>query len=188
MFGLLTEGRSYAAYTPIGGWSLNAEQCYIGLSRLLYPFFIGLLLSRFNARIHIKGGFWWCSFLVAAILCIPYAGTETAPWADGIYNSLAILILFPLVVAMGAGSEVSGPKSSKVCKFLGEISYPLYITHYPLIYLQMAGAKTLESMGAPLSAHILMSVGIGIASIGLAWAALKLYDLPVRTWLTNRFK
>ncbi len=188
VFGLLTEGRSYAAYTPIGGWSLNAEQCYIGLSRLLYPFFIGLLLSRFNARIRIKGGFWWCSLLVAAILCIPYVGTETAPWADGIYNSLAILILFPLVVAMGAGSEVSGPKSSKVCKFLGEISYPLYITHYPLIYLQMAGAKTLASMGAPLSAHILMSVGIGIASIGLAWAALKLYDLPVRTWLTNLFK
>ncbi len=189
VFGLLTEERSYAAYTPIGGWSLNAEQCYIGLSRLLYPFFMGLLLSRFNARIKIsKGGFWWCSLIVALVLCLPYVGSEGAPWVDGAYNSLAILVIFPLIVAMGAGSTVSGEKSAKVCKFLGEISFPLYITHFPIMYMQMAAARTLESMNAPLSAHILMSVCAGIASIALAWMILKLYDLPVREWLTNRMR
>ncbi len=189
VFGLLTEGRSYAAYTPIGGWSINAEQCYIGMARLLYPFFMGLLLSRFNARINIrKGGFWWTSLIVAVVLCFPYIGSEAAPWANGIFNSLAILVIFPLIVAMGAGSTVNGEKSSKFCKFLGEISFPLYITHFPLIYLQMACARSLESMNAPMSAHVLMSVCIGIFAIALAWAALKLYDIPVRNWLTDRMK
>ncbi len=187
VFGLLSDWR--AAYTPIGGWSINAEQCYIGMARLLYPFFMGLLLSRFNAKINIKkGGFWWTSLIITLVLCLPCVGGESAPWANGIYNSLAILVIFPLVVAMGAGSTVSGEKSTKFCKFLGEISFPLYITHYPLIYLQMAGKNTLESMGAPFSAQILMSICIFIATIGIAWGTMKLYDIPVREWLTKRMK
>ncbi len=186
VFGLLTEG--HAAYTPIGGWSFNAEQLYVGFSRLLYPFFMGLLLSRLGAKIKVKGGFWWCSLIVAVILCMPCIGGESAPWANGIYNSAAILLIFPLVVAMGAGSTVKGEKSSKFCKFLGELSYPLYITHYPFMYLHMALAATLKEMGAPLSAHILMSVSVGLLSIGLAWMLLKIFDLPVREWLTNKMK
>ena len=43
LFGLLSADRS-AAYTVIGGWSVTPEQIYIGFSRLLYPFFAGLLL------------------------------------------------------------------------------------------------------------------------------------------------
>ena len=58
-------------------------------------------------------------------------------WMNGLYESVVILLVFPLVVAIGAGSKVVGRKSRKVCKFLGDISYPLYITHYPLIYVQM---------------------------------------------------
>ncbi len=188
VFGLLGEGHAYATYTPIGGWSIDVEQSYIGLCRLLYPFFMGLLMSRVGAKINIKGGFWWCSLIIAAVLCIPYVGTESAPWINGVYNSLAILVIFPLIVAIGAGSNVAGGKSVKLCKFLGEISFPLYITHFPLIHVQVAGARVLESMNAPLSAHIMMSVGVYIAAVGMAWAIMKLYDIPVREWLTNRMK
>ncbi len=186
VFGLLTE--THAAYTPIGGWALNAEQCYIGLARLLYPFFMGLLLSRLGIRIRVRNGFWWCSVIVAAVLCIPYIGGDSAPWANGVYNSLAILAIFPLVVAMGAGSTMKSEKSAKVCKFFGEISYPLYITHFPLVHMQKSAAVFLENMNAPLSAHILMSASIAVASVGLAWACLKLYDIPVREKLTELMK
>ncbi len=186
LFGLLTEG--HAPYTPIGGWSLNAEQCYIGLSRLLYPFFAGLLLSRLGAKIRVKNGFAWCSAIIVTTLCFPYAGSETYRCIDGLYNTIVILVVFPVTVAMGAGSVISGGKSERVCKFLGEISYPLYITHYPLIYVQMSGAKILESMNAPDSAHILMSVFVGVAAVAIAYASLKLWDLPVRERLTKVMK
>lgn len=56
IFGFL-EARSYAAYTVIGGWSLTPDQLQIGLTRLLYPFFCGLLLSRLGKLIKVKGGF-----------------------------------------------------------------------------------------------------------------------------------
>jgi len=182
LFGLLSANRS-VAWTVIGGWSVTPEQIYIGFSRLLYPFFAGLLLSRLGALIRVRGGFWWCSLLIAAALVMPHIGDPSTPWFNGVYQALVILLVFPLIVSMGAGSRVTDAKSIAVCKFLGEISYPLYITHYPLVYMQMAWAA--GNPDAPLSTHIFVSVSVFIMSVGLAWACLKLYDLPVREWLTR---
>ena len=94
-FGLL-EARSWAKYTVIGGFGLSPDQLYIGISRLLYPFFAGLLISRIGKLIKVKAGFWWCSLLIAAILVIPHIGGEEHLWIDGAYNAIAILFLFPL--------------------------------------------------------------------------------------------
>ena len=182
LFGLLSADRS-VAWTVIGGWSVTPEQIYIGFSRLLYPFFAGLLLSRLGALIRVRGGFWWWSLLIAAALVMPHIGDPSTPWFNGVYQALVILLVFPLIVSMGAGSRVTDAKSIAVCKFLGEISYPLYITHYPLVYMQMAWAA--GNPDAPLSTHIFVSVSVFIMSVGLAWACLKLYDLPVREWLTR---
>jgi peptidoglycan/LPS O-acetylase OafA/YrhL len=41
-------------------------------------------------------------------------------------------------------------------------------------------------LDAPLSMHIFMGVSIFILSIGIAYAAYKLYDMPVREWLKNK--
>lgn len=60
IFGLLSD-RQDAAFTLIGGWCITPEQLYIGATRLLYPFFAGLLISRMHKLIKIKGGFYWCS-------------------------------------------------------------------------------------------------------------------------------
>ncbi|MBO4984873.1 MAG: acyltransferase [Bacteroides sp.] len=180
VFGLLAP-RSYAEYTVIGGFGLSPDQLYIGITRLLYPFFMGLLLSRIGKFITVKGGFWWCSLLIAAILVIPHVGGEANKWMDGVYNAVCILLLFPLIVTMGAGSRVTDKRSMKVCKFLGDISYPLYITHYPWIYVHMKWAA--EHQDAPLGTHICVAVGIFFLVIAIAYAALKLYDEPVREWL-----
>lgn len=186
VFGVL-EGRSYAANTMIGGWSLNAEQGYIGLTRLLYPFFCGLLISRIGKFITIRGGFWICAIAVAALLCMPCipGGVKgTASCFNGIYNALCVLVVFPLIVAIGAGSKCTDKKSAAFCDFLGKISYPLYITHYPLIYIQMKWTYT--HMDAPQSHHIFVSVSIFILAIAIAYAALRLFDEPVRKWLREK--
>ncbi len=184
IFGLLA-GRKEAAYTLIGGWSINPEQLYIGITRLLYPFFMGLLLARVNRLIKVKRGFYWCSLMVAIALVMPRIGGETAMWMNGAYDALCVLILFPLIVAMGAGSNVTGKRSIAICKFFGEISYPLYITHFPLIYMQIAWAN--QHPDAPLGIHIFLAVAIFFLSIGVAYACLKLYDEPVREWLKRHW-
>lgn len=186
VFGLL-EVRNYAKYTVIGGFGLTPDQIYIGVCRLLYPFFGGLLLYRLSKwRINLRrGGMLWCSLAVAATLVVPHIGGETHAWLNGLYCTLVILIVYPAIVAAGAGSELKGKKTTAVCKFLGMISYPLYITHYPMIYVQMNWAA--QHADAPLGTHIWVAVSIFIAAVAVAYASVKVYDLPIRAWLSAKF-
>lgn len=179
--------RSYAKYTVIGGFGLTPDQIYIGICRLMYPFFGGLLLyrmSRWRIRLR-KGGMLWCSVVVAATLVLPHIGGEDHAWLNGVYCAAVILLVYPAVVAAGAGSELKGKRTTAICKFLGMISYPLYITHYPMIYVQMTWAA--QHPDAPLGTHIWVAVSIFIASIAIAYASVKVYDIPIRAWLSEKF-
>lgn len=171
-------------FCVIGGWSTAPDQLVIGASRLLYPFFMGLLISRVHYLIKVKGGFWWCSLLIIVLLAMPRIGGESNGWMNGIYESVVILVCFPLIVSMGAGSKVTDKRSMAVCKFFGEISYPIYITHFPFIYIQIAWVSNHPQ--ASLSQHIFLNVGLYVFAIMTAYAAYKLYDLPVRAWLKSK--
>ena len=184
VFGLLTEGHASNIYTVIGGWSLTPEQIYIGLTRLFYPFLAGLLISRIGKFIKVKGAFLWCSLILVILFSIPCVGGENNI-LNGFYNAFCILVLFPIVVMMGAGSQITSHKSVKLCEFLGEISYPLYMTHFPFMYVQMNWAWSHPD--APLYAHIMVSAGCFLLAAGTAYACMKLYDIPVRQWFTEHW-
>ena len=115
---------------------------------------------------------------------MPNIGGKMGP-LDGGYQALCILILFPLIVLAGAGSKTTDAKSTAVCKWLGDISYPIYITHYPLIYMQMDWVS--QHPEAPLWQHIAVGAGTVFMAIILAWGLLKAYDLPVREWLKEHW-
>lgn len=179
---------NYTVFGPkgdvIGGWSLNLEQMNIGFTRLLYPFFAGVLLSRLGKLIHIKGAFWVCSLLIAIVLSVPRIGDENSLWMNGLYESFCIILVFPLIVAIGAGGEIKSAFSLKACKFLGDISYPIYIIHYPLIYWYTAWVVDNK---VALEDGYVLGIGVLIASIVIAYLCLKLYDIPVRNKLTQYF-
>src|SRR5471030_527680 len=109
----------------IGGWSLNSEQLYIGFTRVLFPFFGGVLLCRIGKLIRLKNAFWWSSLLIIIMLSIPRIGDEHHVWMNGIYELFCLIVVFPLIVSIGAGGELHSVRSEKICNFLGEISYPL---------------------------------------------------------------
>ena len=191
VFHLLPRGPQY---TVIGGWSLTPDQMYIGFVRLGYPFLCGLLISRIlSARVTesnpsgsmlgVRGGFWWASLLLVVIFFMPVIGGHTG-FADGLYQAFSIVVLFPVVVLIGAGSKTTDKRSGAWCEFLGAVSYPLYITHYPLMYMQMAWFE--RHSNAPLWIHISLNVGVVLVSVFIAWAFLKLYDEPMRAWLKQK--
>jgi peptidoglycan/LPS O-acetylase OafA/YrhL len=167
-----------------GGWSLSPGHIRIGFSRLLYPFFAGLLLSRVSKPWQIKNAFLWCSVMVILVLSFPRIGGAEHVWLNGLYESGIIIFIFPLIVFMGSSGKVEGKAVSKTCKFLGDISYPLYLTHYPLIYW---------FTGWVVDNHISLVNAIPVAiliflvSIVVAYLSLRLYDIPVRKWLSKRF-
>ncbi|MBR1433794.1 MAG: acyltransferase [Bacteroidales bacterium] len=182
-------------YHVKGGWSLTAQQIYIGFSRLLYPFLCGLIISRIlpkhrtesnpsGSPFHVRGGFWWAALALVVIFSVPcIGGKDGIP--NGLYQAVMILFAFPLIVLLGAGSKTTDPTSTKICKFLGDISYPIYITHYPLIYMHMDFART--HADAPLWIHIAVSAGVFFFAIIMAYGVFKMYDEPVRKWLTEHW-
>lgn len=167
----------------VGGWSLDPAQIRIGLTRVMYPFFGGLLLSRTVKLRHVPNAFFWCSLLLVGILVWPRVGGPERLWLNGVYESVCILLVFPFIVWLGAGGQVKEGFALKACRFLGDVSYPLYITHYPLIYSYTAwiGQNQLSMSEAWPGALATL-----VASLLLAYGSLKLYDEPVRLWLRKR--
>ncbi|MCF0199303.1 MAG: acyltransferase [Bacteroidaceae bacterium] len=177
----------WSAGTVTGGWLFTGWEGHIAWVRVSFPILCGLLLSRYRRFVRVKGGFWWCSLLVVATLSMPRIGGDDPAhyWQNGLYESLCIVAVFPFVIAMGAGSGLSGARSQRLCKWLADISYPLYITHIFARYLQMAWKEGHEDL--PLTTHIMVSVSLFVVALLVAQAALKLYDEPVREWLKQKW-
>jgi peptidoglycan/LPS O-acetylase OafA/YrhL len=168
----------------IGGWTLNAKELHIGFARLLFPFFAGILLSRLGAHIQLKNAFGIASLLLVVALSLPRFGGTQHHWINGLYEVLCVILLFPIIVAIGAGEKrVDGP-SIRVARFFGDLSYPLYITHYPLIYIYTGWVVRNKPTGAQ---GVLPALLVAATAIAIAYASLKLYDEPLRRWLSRRF-
>ena len=174
-----------SGYGSIGvGWTVDRTNILGGSLRMLCPFTMGLLLSRIFKPIHYaRGAFWISAALLLAIFHVPYIYSDGALSLNGMFEAACIIAVFPLVVWYAASGKTTDITSTRICRFLGDISYPLYIVHYPLMYafymwLIKTRQYTLhETWPAALAAVT--------ASIILAWLCLKLYDMPVRKWLRN---
>lgn len=168
----------------IGGWSLDASGIHIGVARVLFPFFAGVLLMRSGKRVRIGHAFGVCSLLLVLALALPRFGGTAHPWVNGLYEAGCIILLLPLIVAIGAGEKREEGRSIAVARFFGDLSYPLYITHYPLIYIYtgwVVDAKPTVATG------VLVGAGVFALAVAIAWGCLKLYDEPVRRTLARRF-
>lgn len=183
-FGLLHD-RGYAAYTVIGGWTLTGPQVYIGFIRLACPFLIGMLLARMGKFIKLDGGFYWCCLLILLMTFMPRIGGYDALWMNGLYEAFCIIILFPIILSIGAGSQIRSRRGQSICKFLGFISYPLYITHFVYIYLLWTFKG--YHPDAPTGTVVTLCAGLFLAAIATAYAAMKLYDIPVREYLKGKW-
>ena len=168
------------------GWTLADYNFLGGFLRLLFAFSVGLLMSRNFKPIKIRGAFWICSLAIIALLSIPYIGGEERMWMNGMYDAVCTIVIFPILVYMGASGKTTGQASKRISQFLGDISYPLYVVHYPFMYLFYAWLWSKEpSLTFSQTWHIALILLIG--NIVLAYLCLKFYDEPVRKYLTRRF-
>jgi peptidoglycan/LPS O-acetylase OafA/YrhL len=178
----------FAIWGPYGdicvGYSLTGDNVLGGTLRLLFSFSAGLLMSRvFRPVKKVNGAFWIGGLAIVVLSAIPRIGGTDHYWMNGLYDTLCFAVAFPLIVYIGASGEIKGRLATKLCKFLGDISYPLYMVHYPFIYLYYAWVKN-ENLTFVQSLPGAAALFIG--SIILAYLSLKLYDEPVRRFLTKR--
>lgn len=158
----------------LGGWS--GETFWDGGARIAYSFLAGMLIFRFNWIINNKLGFLGLSILLLLAFLLP-----DSKW-NGFTQLLVVLVYFPLLVALGAGANLTqGVK--KICVLSGNISYPLYMTHYTVMWI-FANYYAEYKPDTMLLTSII--IGGTILLIGFAYLVMVFYDIPVRKYLTSK--
>ena len=153
--------RGDQAYTVIGGWTSTWSDVYIALVRLMYPFLAGMLLSRLQLSIHCSKGPFLAALLLVAALCCPRI-FPSVPWVNGVYELLCVLVVLPLILLLAKAHLVSECYSIYLVT-LGEFSFPLYLVHFPFVYVQISLCESYPENS------ILISAGCFIMMLATAW-------------------
>lgn len=173
----------YTHKTLSGGWGwyngANELIFWDGGIRLLFSFLMGMLIYRANWIIKNKIGFIGLGILLFATLVTPYS--EQWNW---LIEPLTVLLVYPLLVALGAGTTVKNGLK-KLCNFSGNISYPLYTTHFAVIWI-FANYYNTQKPSFEFISWIM--VGGTISCIAFAYLVLKFYDIPFRKFLSDKMK
>ncbi len=175
-----------STYGNIGvGWTLDGVNFLGGSLRMLFPFSLGMLLSRNFKPVKVKGAFWICTLVLIALFSVPYLEGAEPVCTNGVYEAFCIVVAFPILVWLGASGSTTDKRSTQICKFLGDISYPIYVIHYPLMYLFYAWLikNQLYTLGETWQ----VALCVYALCIVLAYLSLKFYDEPLRKYLAKRF-
>ena len=157
-----------------GGWAGN--NFWHGGARVAFSFLAGMCVFRYQLIIKNKLGFPLMAILLALSFFVPY--NDDWNWLT---EPSIIVFYFPLLVALGAGTLLN-TSHQKVCRFSGQISYPLYITHYFVLWAFGNYYGQAQPSDTTL-AWVIPSLIIG--QIIIAYIAMKFYDLPIRKWLSG---
>ena len=175
-----------STYGNIGvGWTLDGVNFLGGSLRMLFPFSLGMLMSRNFKPMKVKGAFWICTIALIALFSVPYLEGLEPLCMNGVYEAFCVIVAFPIILWIGASGTTTDKQSTKICKFLGDISYPVYVIHYPLMYLFYAWL--IENQLYTLGETWHVALCVFILSIILAYLCLKLCDEPIRKYLAKRF-
>jgi peptidoglycan/LPS O-acetylase OafA/YrhL len=159
-----------------GGWSW--QDIWVGPVRVTFPFFAGLLICRLNLLVNIKFAFPITSLLLFVVFIVPHIPRFRT---NGLFDAACVIVLFPLIISIGAGSQVKG-KLASACLFIGQISYPLYLLHYPFVHLYIhwiTDKKPGSAIAAIAACTLIFFLIVG------SWITLKVYDIPVRKKLAS---
>jgi len=160
---------------PVG---IIPADIWCGLIRVTFPFFLGILL--FRRRLSWSTGNATSMALKLVFLAVLFIPAFPRSWA---YEVIAVALVFPVVLLIGATCKTT-PKLNKLFISLGELSYPLYVTHNPVTRILINILTTLHIRLPNAVAIVLCCLTAVIAAI----VFLKCWDRPVRKWLSLRVR
>ena len=177
---LAAAGLFYLGYSTgnlLGGWS--GGTFFEGLARITFSFLMGMLIFRGNWIIKNKLGLLGLS----ALLMLAFLAPHVDQW-NWLVDPIIVVFYFPLLVSLGAGASLAS-KHYRINKFSGDISYPLYMVHYPFMWIFANYVIFEEPRMTELSWVIPIST---LLLIGLAYLVSEFLDFPIRRYLTTKLK
>ncbi|WP_374569991.1 acyltransferase family protein [Phenylobacterium sp.] len=142
-----------------------------GLARVLFGFTVGCLAYRLEPR-------WRLPRLVALLSPVMLVAALAVRLPIAWWDVFVIAMVMPFVLLAGASATGEPPR---LAILLGEISYPLYATHGPL--LEMVGDIVRARRPSLLGHNILFAAIVPALFVG--WLAFKLIDETVRRRLAR---
>jgi peptidoglycan/LPS O-acetylase OafA/YrhL len=153
-----------------------------GVARLIFGYASGIALQRLRASGRMPD-FRAAPVLVAALplfLLVPGIPALDHWWFADVF----VVTLLPGLVFVTLSGDV--PASLyRAARALGDLSYPLYAIHLPLLMAGMRAARFFWPTGA---ASFVAAGGVVFGLVGLALLTQRFYDVPVRRWMTVKFR
>jgi len=152
-----------------------------GFGRVVFPFFCGVFLFRCRIDTSVTAPFKFSSISPLAILVVFLCPVpQSINW---LYEGLSVTILFPLIIT-AAAMDTPQQHLASAYLFLGRISYPLYVLHYPFVH---AFSHLIREYSLHGIAFWGMIGGEMISAVGLAFVVMRFLDEPIRRWLTDEW-
>jgi len=167
---------AWHSHSVMGGW--GGPNFWDGGVRVSFSFLAGLLVYRSGWVIKNNLGFTGLLVLLVLTFLMPFSKLN---WLT---EPLVVLFFYPVLVALGAGSQLTAGLK-KLCNFSGNLSYPLYMTHYFALWMFGNYCSAHKPQGMQLTFIVIVSV---LLLIGFAWLVMRFYDVPVRKYLNARRK
>ncbi|MES3046692.1 acyltransferase family protein [Sphingomonas faeni] len=151
----------------IGHVGVSIDSFGAGCVRTILSFAIGLLIHRLQPQVPRVPR------VPAPVLLALVAAALMVPWGGLAYDLVFVLLLGPLIVALGAATE-PGAGFARVATWLGVISFPLYAVHRPILGLAEAIATRVALPPA------VAGWGTLVVLLAISAPLAALYDAPVR--------
>ena len=171
---------TYGVAPATGLLDSRYEGYVFGLSRVSLSFVAGTLLFRFReplSRFRLPSGVWLTALLILPLM-LP------KPLLHPILVLLLLVIAFPYVIAAGMRVRLEGG-AKRIAAVLGDMSYPLYVIHVPLIWT-MSGI--VKRMHFGFEDYVYNGIVILPTILVLSYIAFVWYDRPVRKYLRAAMK
>lgn len=122
--------------------------------------------------------------LMVAVMAFPTLPDVGGVRLNGLFEAFCVVVVFPFIVLAGSHSD-AGRGMMGLCRASGRLSDPLYITHFPFLYVWM----NYVANGSPSQSDL---VGIGLALVPfllfVAWLAYTVWDEPIRARLRTSIR
>jgi peptidoglycan/LPS O-acetylase OafA/YrhL len=152
------------------------------IGRAIFPFTLGMLLYRLRDRLpklHLQPVA--SMAILAGVLILPQS-------LVGLPVRIGLLIgFFPLLVLASARTQLGG-WTAKLATLLGDLSYPLYAIHTPLIWLIGAVLGVIATKAHIALPKIALGVVVLPATVAFAYFLLRFYDEPLRRYFGRLYR
>jgi peptidoglycan/LPS O-acetylase OafA/YrhL len=141
-----------------------------GLFRVIFSFAAGMVVEMRNRKSAARRSLFCLLPAAIVVTALLFGPPDRGRW---LYDFICIVAVFPAVLVLGC--RWNPPRLfDGVASMLGEMSFALYVIHYPLVSLAIFAARR---AGWPVPLWLPLFVALMVA---LAWLLARYVDEPAR--------